>query len=271
MRYFSLLLFLSLFFHISVRGQNGSRELVNSTYQYGGLVRLDSTKKSIYLTFTGGDFGEGTMDVCRTLKKYQIPANFFFTGDFYRNNNNRKAIKKLMKDGHYLGPHSDKHLLYASWEDRDLLLVTKDSFRSDLLANFQIMNDRGIKSEGIRFFMPPYEWYNDSISYWSRELGLQLINFTAGTRSNADYTTTDMGKRYVPSEMIMQSIFDYEAKDPHGLNGFILLLHVGAGPGRVDKFYTYLPRLIKDLKRLGYQFALLNDNKGNLTTGLRNK
>ncbi|MEZ4764225.1 MAG: hypothetical protein R3C26_13910 [Calditrichia bacterium] len=40
----------------------------------------------------------------------------FFTGDFYRNRANKKLIEHLRKDGHYLGAHSDKHLLYATWE-----------------------------------------------------------------------------------------------------------------------------------------------------------
>ncbi len=39
-------------------------------------------------------------------------------------------------------------------------------------------------------------WYNAQISAWTAERGLTLVNFTPGTRSNADYTTPDMGDRY---------------------------------------------------------------------------
>jgi len=38
------------------------------------------------------------------------------------------------------------------------------------------------------------------------------------------------------------------------LNGFILLMHIGAGRDRADKFYTRLPALIKYLKAKGYHF-----------------
>ena len=105
--------------------------------------------------------------------------------------------------------------------------------------------------------MPPYEWYNQSISNWTEELGLRLINFTPGTRSNADYTTPDMGDRYYPSQVLFDSIFTYEKKDPNGLNGFLLLLHIGTHPSRKDKLYNHLPDLISQLKDLGYEFGQL--------------
>jgi hypothetical protein len=31
-------------------------------------------------------------------------------------------------------------------------------------------------------------------------------------------------------------------------------MHIGAGPGRTDKFYTRLHQLLKHLKQKGYQF-----------------
>jgi endoglucanase len=42
-------------------------------------------------------------------------------------------------------------------------------------------------------FMPPFEWYNDSIAFWSRQYGLQLVNFTPGTSSNQDWTYPGLG------------------------------------------------------------------------------
>jgi len=38
------------------------------------------------------------------------------------------------------------------------------------------------------------------------------------------------------------------------LNGYILLMHIGAGSGRTDKFYNKLPTLISYLKAKGYHF-----------------
>ncbi len=107
-------------------------------------------------------------------------------------------------------------------------------------------------------FLPPYEWYNDSIAEWTKELNLQLINYSHGTRSAADYTWPEL-PNFQSSEAIFQSILNYEQTKPTGLNGFLLLLHIGTDPRRKDKFYDRLPQLIQQLKAKDYQFKNVND------------
>lgn len=161
-------------------------------------------------------------------------------------------IRKLKKAGHYLGAHSDQHLLYCDWTKRDSLLVTKKQFSDDLLKNYAAMKKFGVQKKDARFFLPPYEWYNDTIAAWTKDLDLQLINFSPGTRSTADYTTPDL-KNYISSEEIYNSIINLDNKS--GLEGFILLLHVGTSPARTDKFYNKLPALLQELKLRGYEFV----------------
>ena len=205
-------------------------------YDQGAITRGDPTTKRLAVVFTGDEFAEGAEVIATTLKARGIHSSFFFTGRFYRNANFKAMIQRLKQDGHYLGAHSDQHLLYCDWEKRDKLLVTREEFTRDLNTNYATMvEDYGLTKGSARYFLPPYEWYNRSISDWTTALDLQLINFTPGTRSNADYTTPAM-KNYLSSETILKSIKDYEAKDPAGLNGFILLLHVGVSPERTDKF-----------------------------------
>lgn len=194
----------------------------------------------------------------KTLRQHQVPASFFLTGNFYRNPSFESLITQLKKDGHYLGAHSDQHLLYADWENRDSLLVTREAFTLDLQKNYQRMAAFGIQKEDAPYFLPPYEWYNTRITQWTAEEGLQLINFSPGTRSTADYTYPEMGERYVSTEAIYRSIIDYEEKDPHGLNGFILLIHIGTDPRRKDKFYYRLDELCNELKSRGYTFVTLD-------------
>ncbi|HMK26955.1 MAG TPA: glycoside hydrolase family 9 protein [Chitinophagaceae bacterium] len=225
----------------------------NFSYSHGGIIRGDSTQKKIALVFTGHEFAEGGNFITSTLQKEKIKASFFFTGDFYRNDDFKKLIQELKQNGNYLGPHSDKHLLYCDWNKRDSLLLNKKEFSFDLADNYTAMARQGIIGKKASFFLPPFEWYNDSIVTWSKELKLQLINYTAGTLSHADYTT-DRDKNYRSSQTIYNSILDHERSKPAGLNGFILLMHIGAGPKRTDKFYTRLPELIKYLKAKGYQF-----------------
>lgn len=231
----------------------------HAVYKYGGLERGDTTESNIFLIFTGGDFNDGGQWISRVLKKEGVPGHFFFTGDFYRLPGNRKLIRKLIRQGHYLGPHSDKHLLYAAWSDRDSLLVSREEFTNDLLKNYQAMAAFGIDRKKAYLFMPPYEWYNRQISCWAAEMGIVLVNYTPGTGSNADYTTPDMGDRYMGSEQIHRQILAFESTSSNGMNGFLLLIHVGTAPERSDKFYYLLEDLIKELKSRGYQFMRLTD------------
>jgi endoglucanase len=221
--------------------------------KYGAIVRMDTTKKEIFLTFTGHEFGEGSTEILNTLKQQNVKASFFLTGDFLRNPAFQKDIRRIIQEGHYLGMHSDRHLLYCDWGKRDSLLVTKAQFEKDIKDNFAELEKLGLRSEKASFFMPPYEWYNASVNGWAQEMGLTLVNFTPQTGTNADYTSPEM-TNYRSSEQLYQKLFAVEKNDPKGLNGAVLLIHLGTDPKRTDKFYTKLPQIIKALQTKGYDF-----------------
>ncbi len=224
---------------------------------HGAVIRTDTTRKVIHLVFTGHEYADGFPVIKNVLDKYRIKASFFFTGDFYRNPDFDFLIKTLVRDGHYLGAHSDQHLLYCSWEKRDSLLIDRSTFTEDLKQNYEEMKKYGIKKSEALWFMPPYEWYNMVIAQWTGAIGLKLVNFSPGTRSNADYTYPDMGNRYVSSKTITASIRHHE--ETNGMNGFILLIHIGTDPRRKDKYYYHLDNLISDLKDKGYRFRRIDE------------
>ena len=93
---------------------------------------------------------------------------------------------------------------------------------------------------------------------WSKELGLTVVNFTPGTRSNADYTG-EAEKNFVSSQVIFDSIVAREKKDLKGLNGFMLLVHIGSGPGRADKFPARFGELLDYLSGKGYQLVRVDE------------
>lgn len=226
---------------------------------HGAIVRGDTRQPRISLVFTGHDRAEGFGTVRKALQTYGIKASFFLTGDFYRNTSFTRMIRTLQREGHYLGGHSGKHLLYCSWDNRDSLLVNKQTFVEDLKDNYASMAAFGIGPEQAPFFLPPYEWYNDSVAAWCQQYGLQLVNFTPGTGSNQDWTYPEQGPRYVSSDSIFSRILSYEEKDPNGMNGFILLTHFGTDPRRPDKFYKRLDALIRELKERGYAFVPIRE------------
>ena len=224
----------------------------------GAIVRGDTSAKRLAMVFTGDEFADGGEHILSVLKRQQVPGSFFLTGNFYRNPGFESLIRSLISEDHYLGAHSDKHLLYCDWINRDSLLLTRKEFIYDLENNYEVMKQFGISKKNSLYFLPPYEWYNDTISIWTKSIGLQLINFTHGTLSHADYTTPDM-PNYISSELIYQGVVDFEKESTIGLNGFILLSHIGTAPERKDKFYFRLEDLIKEMKIRGYQFKRIDE------------
>jgi peptidoglycan/xylan/chitin deacetylase (PgdA/CDA1 family) len=217
---------------------------------------MDTTKKNIYLCFTADEFADGFDFISRTLASHKIKASFFFTGNFCRIAGYDKTIARLKTEGHYIGPHSDKHLLYCDWEKRDSLLVTKDIFVADLEKNYKELERFGISKKEAPVFLPPYEWYNDSIACWTKQLGLKLVDNSSGTMTAQDWTVPD-GKHYYSSDFLMNDFLKYEKEK--GLNGYILLIHPGTDPRRTDKFYLRLDTILEYLQKKGYSFRSFSE------------
>ncbi|HPF50334.1 MAG TPA: glycoside hydrolase family 9 protein [Draconibacterium sp.] len=217
----------------------------------GAIIRVRPNEKSIYLTFTADSFFEGGEHVLNVLDENNIKASFFFTGNFLRNKNFESIIKRIISEGHYVGAHSDSHLLYAPWENRDSTLVTETEFVEDLQNNFRELERFGVSQEKASFFMPAYEWYNRDIVEWSEEMGLRVIGLTPGTGTNADYTTPDMSN-YRSSDELFSHLKNFE--QGNDLNGTILLIHPGTSAERQDKFYLKLNDVIHYFTDKGYAF-----------------
>lgn len=232
----------------------------------GAIIRGDPGRKRIALVFTGDLYAESADPILDELGRRGIHAGFFLTGNFLRNERFRPAIDRLIAEGHYLGPHSDRHLLYCDWADRDKSLITREEFAADLRANLAAIHEFGGLAMGEQpLFIPPYERYNREQAGWCKELGVTLVNFTPGTGSNRDYAAE--GERaFVPSTTLREDILAHERRAEHGLNGFILLLHVGSN--RKDPFHTQFGSLCEELTARGYEFVridrlLRGDQTGN--------
>lgn len=212
--------------------------------------------KRIALLFTGHEFAEGGEVVLDELRQRGAKASFFFTGDFFRRADFAPLVRRIVAEGHYLGPHSDKHLLYCAWEDARTL-VTRDQFRRDVEDNIREIERFGVPRASIGYWVPAYEWANREIVTWSSELQLRTVGFfLAGTRAHTDYMCDDDPK-LVPSARIVESILERERAS--GLVGAEVLMHVGAGPCRTDKLHVRFGQLLDELARRGYQFVRIDE------------
>jgi peptidoglycan/xylan/chitin deacetylase (PgdA/CDA1 family) len=221
----------------------------------GGIIRGDVSTKQLALVFTGDEFGESMQPILDTLKQRKIAASFFVTGNFLRNPALRKLVERALAEGHYVGPHSDKHLLYAEWEPPNKSLVSEKEFAQDLKQNLAELREVGALKDGPVFFIPPYEHYNKDQVEWAKVLGVTVFNFTPGSGSNRDYIR-EGDKKFVSSEKLLADILRYEAKEKHGLNGYILLMHLGSG--RKDPFHAQLGQLCDTLKQHEYTMVRID-------------
>lgn len=144
----------------------------------GGITRGDKDRKAIALVFTGHEYAEGGETILNELQKHHGRASFFFTGKFVADQELQPLIRRIAAEGHYFSVHSDRHLLYCSWEKERKLLVSRDEFRSDLQANFARYDKLKLQASSGKFFIPPFEHYNQQIVDWAGELGCVVINYT---------------------------------------------------------------------------------------------
>ncbi|GHT10076.1 polysaccharide deacetylase [Bacteroidia bacterium] len=216
-------------------------------------MRLNRKEKVIHLIFSADTRFEGAIPILKTLKTNKAKASFFLTGNCLRMQEMEPLIRNIQKDGHYIGGHSDNHLLYASWDNRQETLVSKDSLLKDLCSNLAALEKYGIVN-AVSYFLPPYEWYNQETVAWLESQGQWVINFTPGIRTAADYTTPDM-PGYKSSQALIDQLYQFEKEQ--SLNGAIILIHPGTESARTDKLYLRLNEIIQYLKKKGYRFERL--------------
>ncbi len=225
-------------------------------FRRDGIVRGPRSAKALALEFTADEYTEGGTTILDQLAARRIKASFFLTGRCARDPANRALVHRIVAEGHYLGSHSDTHPLLCAWMGAKATLVSRQFFIGEMEHSLQAIERFGVSRSAMPFFIPPYENYNEEIAHWSRALDLRLINYTPGTRSNADYTENG-ASNYVSSQAILDSI---EAREKQGgLNGYLLLFHLGVGPRRTDKMADHLGELLDYLRAKGYRFERVDE------------
>jgi len=228
-----------------------------STRDHGAPIRGDRLKKRMALIFTGGEHGEGTAFILDALQASRAKGSFFVTGDYLANAQYRGLVGRMIAEGHYVGPHSDSHPLYCDWEHRSHTLVTEGFFRSDLQRNIADLRRLGALQPGEPvYFIPPYEWFNADQVRWAHTMGVILFNFTPGIGSNRDWAP-ESHPRFTPSKTILRDTLAYERREPHGLGGALLLLHLGSQ--RADKMHFHVPTLLAELRSRDYTFVRVDE------------
>ncbi len=229
-----------------------AREVINDAHGVG--VRLDDQGRNVYFVFSADSAFEGAELALNAMLERGCLGSFFFTGRFLRDTTNRHVVERIISEGHYVGPHSDQHLLLAEWDEERTPLVAVDSLIADTRANLATLAQCGVDTAGVNWYMPPYEWASTCHAEAVRSMGMTPIAPTPGILTYRDYTTPDMDE-YHSSDTLYRQLLDYEAA--HGLSGAIVIVHLGTHPLRTDKFYWRFPQLLDTLHARGYIISRL--------------
>ncbi len=191
---------------------------------------LDPQKgKTVYLTFDEGYENGYTAQILDTLKQYNVPAAFFITGAYMRDE--AELVDRMVAEGHIVGNHTDKHPNLHKLGDAQKM--------ADEFANLNsVFFDRyGINMEYMR---PPEGEYSERVLAVTNSLGYKTVLWSFAYK---DWDPKDQkGADYA-----------YNQVTPYLHDGAIILLHA------VSKDNTEaLPRIIEYVRSQGYEFGTLD-------------
>lgn len=190
----------------------------------------DSNEKNIYLTFDNGYEQGYTEEILDVLQEENVPAAFFVTGHYVESE--PALVKRIVKEGHIIGNHSDRH--------PDFTTLSKREIRKELdqveKAVASLTNQKQ-----THYVRPPRGTFNKKTMQILDDLGyIQMFWSLAFT----DWEVNEQrGWRYAYEQMM---------KQVHP--GAIVLLHAVSSDNA-----KALQKTIIDLRKKGYTFKSLDE------------
>ena len=194
---------------------------------YDGVYLGDTKTKSLYLTFDEGYENGYTAKILDILKKHSVPACFFVTGPYLKNE--PELIYRMTDEGHDVGNHTVNHPSMPSLSEQEL--------ESELLELDRIFYETTGKS--MKFLRPPMGEHSERSMYISKKLGYKTIFWSIA------YEDWNVDKQ--PSkEYVFNSVMD----NLH--SGAIILMHAVSSANAET-----LESIIIEAKKQGYTFKSL--------------
>ncbi|HCF51461.1 MAG TPA: hypothetical protein DER60_14340 [Syntrophomonas sp.] len=193
---------------------------------------IGSQNQTIFLTFDEGYEKGYTASILDTLKAHQVPAAFFVTEPYIRENPD--LIKRMVAEGHLVVNHSKTHPSMPS------ITGNQEKFNRELLDTAQTFKDLTGQDMPL-FFRPPKGEYNQTSLQMTADLGYKTIFWSFA------YEDWLVDRQPDPEKSL-----DLILKNIHP--GEIMLLHA------VSKTNSdILGRVITGAQAEGYRFATLHE------------
>jgi len=229
------------------------------------LSRGKTTRKQVALTFDGGSTDNATQPILDILKENNLQVTIFLTGSFIQKF--PEMTRRIVQEGHEVGNHMWNHphltTYAADKSNASLPNVTREFLQDQLLRTANLFAEvTGVKM--APFWRAPYGEHNAEIRQWAAELGYRHVGWTRGRNwqeslDTMDWVADTTSKAYHTSEKILSHLLNLANEETAGLNGGIILTHLGSHRQDGDHFYTVLPRLISGLREKNYALVKISE------------
>lgn len=186
------------------------------------IIRGDSARRWIALTFDDGPHPDFTPRLIQILSRYQVHATFFVVGKMAEKY--PSLIRALQAAGHEIGNHTYDHF--------NLTQLSEAEIEYELNKGGAVMQD--ITGQTPILFRPPGGDYNEKVAKVAQKLGYWMVLWT-----------DDPGDYANPPEVVLEDRLYSRIG-----NGGIILLHDG-----VQETVDLLPQLIERLQKQGYEIV----------------
>jgi peptidoglycan/xylan/chitin deacetylase (PgdA/CDA1 family) len=225
-----------------------------------------TSKKLVCLTFDGSSFCNATQNILDTLASRQVKATMFLSGQFIKKY--APLVHRIVRDGHEIGNHTYSHPRLTSYAQNSMqqLLpqITQAFIARELQKNdsiFAILTGRKMSP----LWRSPYGEHNKVLCIWAQHAGYLHVGWREGQTWKQSLDSND-GVPYEETagfhspEEVYRKIMTLAEASPNGINGGIILMHLGNIRTKKDmQVYTCLGKLIDSLQNMGYRFVVVSE------------
>jgi peptidoglycan/xylan/chitin deacetylase (PgdA/CDA1 family) len=234
-------------------------------YLANDLSRGSTERKQVAVTFDGGSTDNAAQQILDILKEQNLHVTIFLTGGFVQKF--PELTKRIVQEGHEVGNHTWNHPHLTSFaadkQNTTLPEVTREFLHDQLLRTAQLF-EAVTGAKMAPFWRAPYGEHNAEIRQWAAELGYRHIGWTRGrswqeSMDTMDWVADTTSQAYHTSEEILSHLMKMADEEAPGINGGIILTHLGSHRQDGDHFYVVLPRLLNGLREKNYALVKISD------------
>jgi len=219
-------------------------------------------KPVVALTFDGSSFANTAGDILDTLRTRNVKATMFLTGEFI--SKFPDVTRRIVGEGHEAGNHTMKHRHFTTFSvDRTQTLLPGITYA--IIANQLQTTEslfRQVTGTGLSpFWRAPYGEYNNIICKWALSCGYLHVGWKQGrswkqSLDSNDWIPDEETPGYKSPDQVFRKIIAISRTKPDGVNGGIILMHLGTARARKEaQVVTILGALIDTLRSEGYSFV----------------